>query len=304
MKKSFFTLVVFLVLAVCFSPVSTFAAVTAAGSLPADITAIVTDGTYNFIGTGNGKIYKQTVSGGAISSTLVGTVSGRITALDIAGTSLYVTTSSGKIYYIASASTGVTITQAAITDNLIVNADINSAAAIDASKIGGGGVSTTEFDYLGTVSSNVQTQISSKQATVTEGSLTDSVIVSADIKDNTIAKADMLEAAFAKTILDNVAGPTAAQMYNSLNVVNEAITVTLPTAVAGMSGCILDRGSAHDVIIDVQAGDTITLLGAVDTAGDGITNASGSSAGDYACVEAMSAGTWVVMQRQGTWAQQ
>jgi hypothetical protein len=305
MRKTLFILVLMLsLIAGPLIPAPAFSAVTAAGSVPADITAIVTDGTYNFIGTGNGKIYKQTVSGGAISATLVGTVAERITGLQIVGTSLYVTTSAGKVYYIASASTGVTFTQAAVTDNLIVNADINSAAAIDASKIGGGGVSTTEFDYLGAVTSNVQTQINSKQATVTEGSLTDSVIVSADIKDNTVAKADLLESTFAVTVLDNVAGPAAAQMYNSLNVVNEAITVTLPTAVAGMSGCVLDRGSAHDVIVDVQSGDTITLLGAVDTAGDGITNASGSSAGDYVCVVAMSAGTWVVMSRQGTWAQQ
>jgi hypothetical protein len=50
-----------------------------------------------------------------------------------------------------------------ITDNTIVDADINSAAAINASKIGGGGVSTAEFDYLGTLTSNVQDQIDAKQ---------------------------------------------------------------------------------------------------------------------------------------------
>jgi len=41
----------------------------------------------------------------------------------------------------------------------IVDADIKAAAAIDASKIGGGGVSTTEFDYLGGVTSDIQTQL-------------------------------------------------------------------------------------------------------------------------------------------------
>lgn len=35
---------------------------------------------------------------------------------------------------------------------------------IDAAKIGGGGVSTTEFDYLATVTSNVQTQLDGKSA--------------------------------------------------------------------------------------------------------------------------------------------
>lgn len=41
----------------------------------------------------------------------------------------------------------------------LVNGDINASAAIDASKIGGGGVSTTEYDYLSTVTSDVQTQL-------------------------------------------------------------------------------------------------------------------------------------------------
>lgn len=35
-------------------------------------------------------------------------------------------------------------------------------AALDAAKIGGGGVSTAEFDFLGTITSNVQTQIDAK----------------------------------------------------------------------------------------------------------------------------------------------
>lgn len=54
------------------------------------------------------------------------------------------------------------VTSAHIADGAIVNADINAAAAIDASKIGGGGVSTTEYNYLATVTSDVQTQIDTK----------------------------------------------------------------------------------------------------------------------------------------------
>lgn len=53
-------------------------------------------------------------------------------------------------------------TTAAITAGAIVNADINASAAIDASKIGGGAVSNTEFGYLDGVTSVIQTQIDSK----------------------------------------------------------------------------------------------------------------------------------------------
>lgn len=118
--------------------------------------------------------------------------------------------------------------------------------------------------------------------------------------DNTVT----LPIGGALTILDNVAAPTAAQMYNSWNVVNADITVMLPTAVKGMGGCVQDSGSAHDVIVDVQGTDDMTLVGVEDTNGDGLTNAGGSSAGDYICVFAPSNGHWTATISRGTWAAQ
>ncbi len=309
MRKTFFATIVCVALLAVFMPATAISAVTAAGTVPAEITAIISDGTYNFLGTSNGKVYKQTVADSTISATLVGTVPGRITGLELSTTSLYITTSAGKIYYVASATTGRT----------------DTSAAVDAAVISAGDVSNTEFDYLNGVTSAIQTQLNAKQATVTEGSLADGVIVSGDIKDatiltgdialatiltgniaaSTILKSNMAAAAYAKTILDNTAGPTAAQSYDSVNIVNAPITVTLPTAVAGMSTCIHNiSGSADDIIVDVQGADTIALLGAPDTAGDGITNATGSSLGDYACVVAYGAGTWTVLSTRGTWTQQ
>ena len=52
-----------------------------------------------------------------------------------------------------------------IVDDSIVNADINSSAAIDATKIHNGSISNTEFAYLNGVSSAIQTQIDTKAAT-------------------------------------------------------------------------------------------------------------------------------------------
>ena len=52
-----------------------------------------------------------------------------------------------------------------IVDDSIVNADINSSAAIDATKIHNGSISNTEFGYLNGVSSAIQTQIDTKAAT-------------------------------------------------------------------------------------------------------------------------------------------
>jgi hypothetical protein len=50
--------------------------------------------------------------------------------------------------------------------------------------------SLTELSYVKGLSSAIQTQLGTKQATVTEGSLADSTIVSADIKNGTIVVAD------------------------------------------------------------------------------------------------------------------
>ena len=52
-----------------------------------------------------------------------------------------------------------------IVDDSIVNADINSSAAIDATKIANGTVTSAEFQYINTLSSNAQTQIDAKAAT-------------------------------------------------------------------------------------------------------------------------------------------
>ena len=51
------------------------------------------------------------------------------------------------------------VTSAKIVDGAIVNADVNASAAIDATKIADGSVTSTEFQYINSLSSNAQTQI-------------------------------------------------------------------------------------------------------------------------------------------------
>jgi len=55
-----------------------------------------------------------------------------------------------------------TITSAMIVDGAIVNADINASAAIDATKIADGTVTSAEFQYINSLSSNAQTQITAR----------------------------------------------------------------------------------------------------------------------------------------------
>jgi hypothetical protein len=72
------------------------------------------------------------------------------------------------------ADTGV----AAISSEVIVNADINASAAIDATKIHDGSISNTEFGYLNGVTSAIQTQIDGKEDTITGAATT---ITSSDL---------------------------------------------------------------------------------------------------------------------------
>ena len=55
-----------------------------------------------------------------------------------------------------------------VADDSLVNADINTSAAIDATKIHNGTVTNTEFSYINTLTSNVQTQINDLVAGVVD----------------------------------------------------------------------------------------------------------------------------------------
>ena len=67
----------------------------------------------------------------------------------------------------------------------IANADIKAAAAIDATKIANGNVSNTEFQYLDGVTSAIQTQIDSKQATIDASNRLNTNLVGDGSVDNT-----------------------------------------------------------------------------------------------------------------------
>ena len=55
-----------------------------------------------------------------------------------------------------------TILSSMIDDGVIVNADINSSASIDATKLADGTITSTELQYINTLSSNAQTQLNAK----------------------------------------------------------------------------------------------------------------------------------------------
>jgi len=114
-------------------------------------------------------------------ATTPGTIFGTISATTFStNTTVTVVWDSGSlaneavVIYVAALSK----TNDSIPELVITNAKVAAAAAIDATKIGGGAVSNLEFSYLDGVTSAIQTQIDSKQATITGAATT---IVSSDL---------------------------------------------------------------------------------------------------------------------------
>ncbi len=98
-----------------------------------------------------------------------------------------------------------------IASGVIVNADINGSAAIDATKIADGSVTSTEFQYLGDVTSLIQAQLNNKQAvgsyiTDTTGDVvaTGPGSVSATIQANAVSSAK-----FRQSVAVSVVGRSA-----------------------------------------------------------------------------------------------
>lgn len=102
----------------------------------------------------------------------------------------------------------------------------------------------------------------------------------------------------------NAAAMTAAGVNGTMFIATGAGTWILPRAVLGNSLCLMDSGTAHDLILDVTAGSTIRLKGTEQADGVGITNASGTSTGDFICVIAVATDKWSTVGMQGTWASQ
>ena len=137
---------------------------------------------------------------------------------------------------------GNAVVSASIVDGAIVDADINASAAIDATKIANGTVTSTEFQYINSLSSNAQTQLTARLplagGTMSgETIFADQLVTRPVIKDYGETKAAMAAHAVDLT-LGNV------QTYTLSG--NQTLTFTNPpaTGTAGSFTLILTNGGS------------------------------------------------------------
>jgi hypothetical protein len=148
-----------------------------------------------------------------------------------------------------------------IVDDSIVNADINSSAAIDATKIHDGTISNTEFGYLNGVTSAIQTQIDTK---LTASSNLSDVSSASTARTNlglgTIATQNANNVALTGGSITGLGDPSATSDAATKNYVDQLIAGLRTRIVAEVA-----TTANVDLTADLQNGDTI----------DGVTLATG-----------------------------
>ncbi len=157
-----------------------------------------------------------------------------------------------------------------ITDDTITNHDISSTAAISASKLGAGTVDDTELGYLNGVTSSIQTQLGTKQATI--GAATNITMQDLTARDaglrNVTAETLTTSKQVAIAVQPYAALPTSTgelrfyeltatgAHYVALKAADDlagAVTLTLP-ATAGTTGQVLQTSGAGGILTWVDAG--------------------------------------------------
>ncbi len=169
---------------------------------------------------------------------------------------------------------------AAIKAGVIVNADINASAAIDATKIADGTVTSAEFQFINTLSSNAQTQIDGKQATLSNsaglrGALSDELGTGAALFDGATPSTGL--------VLTNSTGLPVSTGISGLgaNVATFLATATSANLAAALSD---EEGSAGGFVRATSPTITTpTISGTITTtaAAQNGTNASGTGTIPY-----------------------
>jgi len=210
-------------------------------------------------------------------ATTPGTIYGTISASTFStNTTVTVTWDSGSLaneavsIYVAALSK----TNDSIPELVITNAKVATAAAIDATKIGGGLVSNSEFAFLDGVTSAIQTQLNAKQATITGAATT---VVTSDLTASRAAISNSSGKIAVSTVTDTelgyVSGVTSAiqtQLGTKLTASNNLSDVSSASTARTNLGLVIGTNvQAYDAELAAIAGLTSAADKGIQFTGSG-----------------------------------
>jgi hypothetical protein len=214
-----------------------------------------------------------TTSGTVTATTFIGNVTGNVTGSVTGNADTATALATGRTIGMTgdvtwtSASfdgTGNVTGTAAIGTGVIVNADVNTSAAIDATKIHDGTVSNTEFGYLNGVSSAIQTQIDTKITASSTDTLTNKTF-DANGTGNSLSNVEVAD--LASGVLDTDLSSVAATDTTLASA--KAIKTYVDSQVTAQDlDFQADSGGALSIDLDSE---TLTFTGGtgIDTSGSG-----------------------------------
>jgi hypothetical protein len=214
-----------------------------------------------------------TTSGTVTATTFIGNVTGNVTGSVTGNADTATALATGRTIGMTgdvtwtSASfdgTGNVTGTAAIGTGVIVNADVNASAAIDATKIHDGTVSNTEFGYLNGVSSAIQTQIDTKITASSTDTLTNKTF-DANGTGNSLSNVEVAD--LASGVLDTDLSSVAATDTTLASA--KAIKTYVDSQVTAQDlDFQADTGGALSIDLDSE---TLTFTGGtgIDTSGSG-----------------------------------
>ena len=196
-----------------------------------------------------------------------------------------------------------------IVDGSIVNADINASAAIDATKIADGSVTSTEFQYINTLSSNAQTQISGKLTASNNLSDVSSASTSrTNLGLGTISTQDSNNVAVTGGSITGLGEPSSNSDASTKSYVDQAVaglrTRTIAECASTANVVIASALEAGDVIdgVTLVEGDRVLLKDQSTATENGLYLAVAGGAGaasrdpEYDTIAELSGGMVVVNQ--------
>jgi len=162
------------------------------------------------------------------------------------------------------------VTSPKIADGAIVNADVNASAAIDATKLVDGTVTNTELQYINTLASNAQTQITARLP-LAGGTMSGETIFA----DQLATRPQMKDYAETVNAIGTITAGTNADLEDG-NV--QSVTMTANTFNFGFTNALASHSGSLTLVVTNGGLATVTWLSGAHGSGGSAVDWAGGTA--------------------------